>query len=79
MVGWMMTTYGADSFFIYLAVLLGLSALWALFRSTIRDAPTVDETGAYAHISPGTSVVAAELAAEVAIDMAEDQTDPSAS
>jgi MFS family permease len=75
LVGWMMTTYGADSFFIYLAVLMGLSAAWALFRSTVRDAPNVADTGSYAHVSPGTSVVAVELAAEVAIEMAEDEGD----
>ena len=71
LVGWMMTTYGPDSFFIYLAVLLGLSAVWALFRSTVRDAPSVENTGSYAHVVPGTSVIAVELAAEVAIEMAE--------
>ncbi len=76
-VGWMMTTYGADSYFIFLAVLLGLSAVWGLFRSTVRDAPNVEDTGSYAHISPGTSVVAVELAAEVAIDMAEEETEES--
>jgi len=72
LVGWMMTTYGADSFFIYLAVLLGLSAVWALFRAMVREAPNVEDTGSYAHVSPGTSVVAVELAAEVAIEMAEE-------
>ncbi len=74
LVGWMMTEFGADSFFVYLAVLLGLSAIWALFRSTIRDAPSVEDTGAYAPISPSSSIVVAEVAAEVAIDMA-DETD----
>ncbi len=72
LVGWMMSEFGADSFFVYLAVLLGLSALWAIFRSTVRDAPSVEDTAAYAPISPGTSAVAVELAAEVAIEMAEE-------
>jgi MFS family permease len=72
-VGWMMTNFGANSFFIFLAVILGLSASWTIFRSTVREAPDVADTGAYAHISPGTSVVAVELAAEVAIDMAEEE------
>ncbi len=72
-VGWMMTNYGADSFFIFLAVILGLSAAWTIFRSTIREAPDVADTYTYAHVSPGTSVVAVELAAEVAIDMAEEE------
>ena len=73
LVGWMMSKFGADSFFVYLAVLLGLSAIWAMFRSTVRAAPNVEETAAYAPISPGTSAVAVELAAEVAIEMAEEE------
>lgn len=77
LVGWMMTRFGADSFFAYLAVLLGLSAAWALFRATIRDAPSVEDTGSYAYVAPGTSVVAVELAAEVAIDMADEDTEES--
>ena len=72
LVGWMMTEFGADSFFLYLAVLLGLSAVWALFRSTVRDAPSVEDTGAYAPISPSSSIVVAEVATEVAIDMADE-------
>ncbi|MFK5997654.1 MAG: MFS transporter [Rhodobacterales bacterium] len=78
LVGWMMTEYGADSFFAYLAVLLGLSALWALYRSTVRVAPSVEDTAAYTPISPSSSVVAAEVAAEVAIDMADDEKEDSA-
>jgi MFS family permease len=78
LVGWMMTEFGADSFFTYLAVLLGLSALWALYRSTVRVAPSVEDTSAYAPISPGSSVVAAEVAAEVAIDMADDESEDAA-
>jgi len=77
LVGWMMTEFGADSFFVYLAVLLGLSAVWALFRSTIRDAPSVEDTGAYAPISPSSSIVAAEVATEVAIDMADEAEEQS--
>ncbi len=74
-VGWLMTTYGADSFFLYLAILLDLSAAWALFRATVRDAPSVEDTGSYAHVSPGTSIVVAEVAAEVAIEMAEEEAE----
>jgi MFS family permease len=77
LVGWMMTEFGADSFFLYLAVLLGLSAIWALFRSTIRDAPSVEDTGAYAPISPSSSIVAAEVATEIAIDMADEAEEQS--
>jgi MFS family permease len=72
LVGWLMSTYGADSFFVFLAALLGLSAVWAIARSTVRDAPSVDETYAYAPVSPGSTAVAVEVAAEHAMDMAEE-------
>ena len=49
--------------------------MWAMFRSTVHAAPNVADTGSYAHVSPGTSVVAVELAAEVAIEMAEEEGD----
>ncbi len=72
LVGWMMTEFGADSFFIYLGVLFGLSALWALLRSTRREAPSVEDTASYAPVAMSSTAVAVELAAEVAIDMAEE-------
>ncbi len=72
LVGWMMTEFGPDSFFVYLGVLFGLSALWALLRSTRRDAPNVEDTAPYAPITMSATAVAMELATEVAIDMAEE-------
>lgn len=71
-VGWMMSQFGPDSFFVFLAIVLGLSGAWAVFRSTRRNAPTVEEAMPYTPMAPGLTAVAAELAAEVAIDMAED-------
>jgi MFS family permease len=73
LVGWMMTHFGADSFFIYLAVLMGLSALWAILRSTVREAPNVEDTFAYAPVSPGSTAVAVEVATEHAMEMAEEE------
>jgi MFS family permease len=79
-VGWMISALGADSFFIYLAALMGLSAVWAIARSTVRDAPSVDETAAYAPVSPGGTAVALEVATEIAIEMAEEaEEEPAAS
>lgn len=71
-VGWMISSFGAESYFIYLAVLMGLSAAWAIMRSTVRDAPSVEDTAAYAAVSPGATAVAVEAATELAIEMAEE-------
>lgn len=76
LVGWLMSNYGPDSFFVFIATLMGLSAVWAIARSTVRDAPSVDETYAYAPVSPGSTAVAVEAAAEHAMDMAEDSEEP---
>jgi MFS family permease len=78
LVGWLMSNYGADSFFVFLAALMGMSAVWAIARSTVRDAPSVDETYAYAPVSPGSTAVAVEVAAEHAMDMAEESEEPEA-
>ena len=75
LVGWMMTEFGADSFFVYLGVLFGLSALWALLRSTRREAPSVEDTASYAPVAMSSTAVAVELAAEIAIDMAEESAE----
>jgi len=71
-VGWMMSNYGSDSYFIYLGVLFGLSGLWALLRSTRREAPSVEDTASYAPVAMNATAVAVELATEVAIEMAEE-------
>jgi MFS family permease len=69
-VGWMMSRFGLESFFVYVAVLLGLMAAYAAFRMTQRAAPNVEDTSSYAPIAPSASPVAVEVAQEVAIEMA---------
>ena len=76
LVGWMMTQFGPDSYFVYLSALMGLSALWAIVRSSVREAPNVEDTFAYAPVSPGSTAVAVEVAAEIAMEMAEEEDDP---
>ncbi len=69
-IGWLMTAYGADAFFVFIAVLFALIALYGIWRSTRRAAPSVEATASYAPVLPTTSPVALELAQGVAIDRA---------
>jgi MFS family permease len=69
-IGWLMTAYGADAFFAFIAVLFGLIALYGSWRSTRRAAPSVEATASYAPVLPTASPVALELAQEVAIERA---------
>jgi len=69
-IGWMMTAYGADAFFVFIAVLFALIALYGIWRSTRRAAPPVTATAPYAPVMPTASPVALEVAQEVAIERA---------
>jgi MFS family permease len=68
--GALMTRFGADAFFGYVAVLFALIALYALYRMTRRAAPSVAETSSYAPVLPTASPVALEVAQGVAIERA---------
>ena len=46
---------------------------YALYRSTRRDAPDVEETTSYTPVTPTVSPVAVEVAQEVAIELAQDE------
>lgn len=70
MVGWSMTQFGPNSFFIFLAAVLGAIAAYASYRTTRRAPTPVEDTSAYAAVLPQASPVAVELAQEVAIEMA---------
>lgn len=56
--GWIMGQVGPRGFFLYVAVLLALLALYALWRTTRRPAPAVADTGAFAIVVPTASPVA---------------------
>ncbi|MEM7616608.1 MAG: MFS transporter, partial [Pseudomonadota bacterium] len=75
-IGWLMGAYGPWTFFLFIAVLFALIAVYAVYRMTQRAAPSVDDTYAYTTVLPQASPVAVELAQEVAIEMAqEDEED----
>ncbi|MEM9270871.1 MAG: MFS transporter [Pseudomonadota bacterium] len=70
LVGLVMNAFGADSYFLFIAVIMALVAGYGLYRMTQRPAPSVEDTSAYAQIAPQASPVAIEVAQEVAIEMA---------
>lgn len=70
LVGWSMTRFGPNSFFVILALLFGAIAAFASYRTTKRAPTPVDETSAYATVLPQASPIAVEVAQEVAIEMA---------
>ena len=69
-VGWSMTRFGPNSFFVILAMLMTAIATYAAYRTTKRAPTPVDETSAYATVLPQASPIAVEVAQEVAIEMA---------
>lgn len=69
-VGWSMTRFGPNSFFVILAMLMSAIAGYAAYRTTRRAPTPVDETSAYATVLPQSSPIAVEVAQEVAIEMA---------
>jgi MFS family permease len=78
LIGWMMRTWGASAFFVYMIVLLAAIALFAMFRMTRRATPSVADTMPYAPVTPQASPVALEVAQEVAIERATGQEDAAA-
>lgn len=68
--GWMMWLVGPGGFFLFVGMLLSALALYALYRSTQRSAPTVGDSVGYTPVMPSATLVAVEAAQEVAIEAA---------
>ncbi len=70
LIGWLMSDeiFGPNGFFLFMAVLLGMMVVYALYRSTQRATVPVDETGHYPAMTPTATSVAAEVAQEYAIE-----------
>ena len=64
LIGWLMTTFGADAFFVFVGGLLALIAFYAAWRMTRRASPA--DTSPYAAVLPQASAVALEAAQGVA-------------
>lgn len=69
-VGQMMNFAGPWSFFLYIAVCMGGVAAYGLWRMTRRASVSIEDTGAYAYVSPTASPVMVEAAQEYVIDQA---------
>ncbi len=70
-VGAMMTTLGADSYFLFMAANFALVSGYALWRMTRRAPTPVEDTASFAYVAPQSSPVAVEVATEYAIEQAE--------
>lgn len=69
--GYLMNQMGPEGFFVILAILLGLLTAYGFYRMTQRGISDVD-TSSYTSVLPTTSVVAVEIAQELAIEAAEE-------
>ncbi len=76
--GWMMDVVGPSGYFIYLILLLAATGLYAGYRTTRRPAASVEDTGSYTAVMPTASVVAVEVAQEVAIETAMEEEEAAA-
>ncbi|RED13141.1 MFS transporter [Pontivivens insulae] len=74
-VGTLMTQFGPDYYFAFMAFCFGAVAIYAYYRMSQRAAPSVDETGAYAYVTPQATPVVMEVAQEYAIELAEEDLD----
>lgn len=68
--GWFMEWGGPEGFFIFIGILMFALAAYAGYRMTKRAAPSVEQTSAYAVVSPISSPVAVDVAQEYAIEEA---------
>lgn len=75
--GWLMgaEVFGPPGFFVLIAALMFAIAAYAAYRITQRAYVIVDETATIAPIYPTSSPVAMELAQEVVIEAAQDETE----
>ena len=68
--GWLMsdTVFGPPGFFMFMAVLLAVLAIYSGYRITQRPAIPIEDTGTIAAMWPSGSPVMVELAQEYAIE-----------
>jgi len=68
-VGWLMgTSVGPAGFYIFTGVLFIVMVVYAGYRSTVRSAVPVEETGSYVPMGPTATTMAMEFAQEYAIE-----------
>ena len=69
-VGWLLDEYGAASYFWFIGSVMAIMGCYALYRMTQTSSTAVEDTSAYAPITPTSTPIAMELAQEYAIEMA---------
>lgn len=69
-VGWLLDTYGAASYFWFVGTVMAIMGSYALYRMTQTSSTAVEDTSTYAPITPTSTPIAMELAQEYAIEMA---------
>ena len=69
-VGWLLDAYGAASYFWFIGTVMAIMGSYALYRMTQTSSTAVEDTNAYAPITPTSTPIAMELAQEYAIEMA---------
>ena len=69
-VGWLLDSYGAASYFWFIGSVMAIMGSYALYRMTQTSSTAVEDTNAYAPITPTSTPVAMELAQEYSIEMA---------
>ncbi|HUS53691.1 MAG TPA: MFS transporter [Thermohalobaculum sp.] len=78
LVGYLMQEFGPPVFLYFIAIIMAVITAYALYRMTVRPAPSIEETSPIAPYSmvSGTQV-AAEIAQEIAVEQASDsETQP---
>jgi len=69
-VGWLLDAYGAASYFWFIGSVMAIMGSYALYRMTQTSSTAVEDTNAYAPITPTSTPIAMEFAQEYAIEMA---------
>jgi len=70
--GWLIARLGPPGFFVFLCGLLALFLVYGIYRSFRRAAPSQDETGAYAPVTPAATMVAVGAAQDYYAERAEE-------
>ncbi|MEM6623869.1 MAG: MFS transporter [Pseudomonadota bacterium] len=76
-VGYLMDVVGDEAFFGFMGAAFALMTVYGLYRSTVRAAPPVAETGPMVPMTPIASQVASDVAWEAAIEEAEAEAEAS--
>lgn len=69
-VGWLLDVFGAESYFWFIGTIMAIMASYALYRMTQTSSTAVQDTSAYAPVTPASTSIAIEFAQEYAIEMA---------